>query len=364
MRRGNVHLLTRSHPADETYLLANAMSKTPRPPVVPLSQLQSGQEGDVFVLLASKESLKTREGRPFFKVTFRDARREVSAPIWEDSPLAEACRQWQAGEFYKIRGVYRETNYGPQLEIERIRAVAPSDAADGFDPAMLRPRAAFEPAAVLAELIALVEQRLGGQPLGRLVAGLLEAHRPQLLTWPAATHHHATVGGFLEHVWGVARTALYLAERYALEYPAAGLRTDLVLAGAILHDIGKLRELEERPQGAEFTPAGRLIGHVLLGRDMVREAAASAGLDDETLLRLEHIVVSHQRLAEAGAVKPPSTLEAILVAYIDELDTRFHMAAQALAEPGEGLFTTARNPLEQRLYRGPGGAPPSEPGGV
>jgi 3'-5' exoribonuclease len=107
-----------------------------------LADLANGQEADFFALLASKEEATTRDGKPYCRVTFRDAGREVSFPIWNDAPHAAACRdKWSVGEFYKLRAAYRETNYGPQLEIRRIRSVTDEDRAVGFDSSMCLPKA-------------------------------------------------------------------------------------------------------------------------------------------------------------------------------------------------------------------------------
>src|SRR5690606_29252006 len=115
-------------------------------------------------------------------------------------------------------------------------------------------------------------------------------------------NHHAFAGGFLEHVLSVTRTAVYLAEKYDEYYPRLGLSKDLVVAGAILHDIGKLLELDVQPEGATYTPSGRLVGHILLGRDLVRQKACQIeGFDPEVLLRLEHVIISHQGLPEWGS---------------------------------------------------------------
>ena len=79
-----------------------------------------GQEADLFVLLTAKEELTTRDGKPYFKVAFRDHAREVSFPIWNDSAWAVECRdRWRPGMFYKLRAVYRDTNFGPQLDIKK-----------------------------------------------------------------------------------------------------------------------------------------------------------------------------------------------------------------------------------------------------
>ena len=121
---------------------------SPPMPLLSLSEMVSGQEADLFVLMTAKEQLTTREGKPYFSVAFRDRGREVSFPIWDNSPWAAECqKRWNPGVFYKVRAVYRETNYGPQLDIRKIREVIEADAADGFDPAMCLPQSRHDPRA-------------------------------------------------------------------------------------------------------------------------------------------------------------------------------------------------------------------------
>ena len=326
------------------------------PRLIPLADMVEGQEADVFVLLAARTDGTTRDGKPFFRVTFRDARREVTCPIWRDSAHFDACRdQWQPGQFYKLRAIYTESKYGPQLEVRKIRPIAPEDKCEGFDETMFLPRTKFDPSRLLAELIELARREIKDPALAALTVELLEQHREVLLTLPAARrNHHALVGGWLEHVASVARNAVFLADKYSRDYPELDppLSVDLVVAGAILHDIGKVHEIRLTPAGGEYTAAGELIGHILLGRDMVRAASARHALDPETQLRLEHIIVSHQRLAEWGSPKPPMTPEALLVHFADDVDAKFQTALAALAEKGDGEFSTTRNPLGYRIFRG------------
>jgi 3'-5' exoribonuclease len=326
-------------------------------PLTQLSELVDGQEADIFVLMTSKELLTTRDGKPYFKVGFRDAEREVSFPIWNDSPWAADCRDaWQPGEFYKVRGLYRETNYGPQLDIKKIRQTTPEDAADGFDPDMLQSRSRFDSQAMFDELRSIADGRIIDGELKALVMDILDANRAELLRISAARqNHHAFVGGYLEHVLSVTRSCVYLADKYDDYYPdmQPPLSKELVVAGAILHDIGKLRELQIDAAGPEYTAAGNLIGHILQGRDIVREAATRHHLSAERLLRLEHIIVSHQRLPEWGSPKPPMTPEALIVHYADDMDAKYYMMYAALRDdPQAGPLTSNRNPLRQKIYRG------------
>lgn len=325
--------------------------------IVPLSEMTEGQAADFFALLSDKQELTTRDGKPYFRVSFRDAGREVGLPIWSDSPLAAPCRnEWVVGEFYKIRAVLQQTNYGPQLEIQKIRPVEDSDHEEGFDPLMCHRTSRFDPSEMFAELVSIVEERVCDKLLRQLVVGILEEYREPLLALPAATrNHHAFVGGFLEHVLNVTRNCSFLAQKYAELYSELQppLDTDVVIAAAVLHDIGKLRELEVVAGGAAYTAAGSLIGHVLQGRDIVREAAAGHAIDPEKLLRLEHAIIAHQRLPEWGAPKPPMTPEALIVHYADDLDAKLQMMVTALEEDTTtGPMTSKRNAYYQQVYRG------------
>ena len=129
-------------------------------PVVPLSEMVPEQEADLFVLMTHKEQLTTRDGKPYFKVGFRDAGREVNFPIWANSPLAIDCRdQWAPGKFYKVRAVYRESNFGPQLDIRKIREAVEADATSEQELADVEEdEAEEEPGDVEAEAEDVVEE--------------------------------------------------------------------------------------------------------------------------------------------------------------------------------------------------------------
>ncbi len=328
-------------------------------PIVRLSEMAPDQEGDLFVLMTAKEELKTKNGKPYFRVGFRDGGREVSFPVWDNSPWAVDCRdRWKPGAFYKLRAVYRESSYGPQLEIRKIREATEADAADGFDPAMCQPQSRFDPHEMFGELLAIAAERIEHTPLRKLVESILQSNRDAWLTGSAARrNHHAFVGGLVEHTLSVTRTCVYLAEKYAEYYPdmQPPLDAGLVVAGAILHDVGKIRELAQGPEGTSYTAEGTLIGHLLQGRDMVREAAAEVELDGETLLRLEHLIIAHQRLPEWGSPKPPMTPESLIVHYADDLDAKYHMMYAILRDDSNaGPMTSKRNVLMQQVFRGLG----------
>ena len=338
------------------------------PRIVRLSEMEPGQVGDAFALLVKKDKGQTRDGKPFYRSAFRDLHRTVTVMIWLDGGWFEDCEErWQPGAYYKLRGRYYENQYGSQLELEKIRAVETGDAAAGFDAAEFHASSRFSPQAMLKELRGLAEQRISDVPLRQLTLGILDDLAELLPAMAAASyHHHAYQGGFLEHVLSVTKTAAYFADKYAEQYPDLRLSKSLVVAGAILHDIGKSQELWHRPTGADYTPAGRLIGHLVLGRDIVRAKAATIPeFDAEILLRLEHILLAHQGTPEWGSPIPPSTPEAFLVHHADDVDAKFQMFAAALSTTpamGEEQFTSRDNPLKRRIFRGLGESQPTTEG--
>lgn len=335
-----------------------ANSAKPRPEIVLLSELKEGQAGDCFVLLVEKELRQTRSGKPFYTLSVRDRSRRVAAPVWNDSEFFAACEHdWQTGQFFKIRATFRNTEWGPQLELEKVRVATDDDRADGFDPQNFRERTRFDPATMFREIVVLANEQIDEKPLCQLVCAILERYEAGIKEIPAATHnHHAFVGGYLEHVLSVTRTAVYLADKY-IEYYSdlrPALSKSLIVAGAILHDIGKLHELDVQPAQTVYSVEGRLLGHMILGRDIVREMSPTVeGLSPETQLHLEHIIAAHQGQREWGAVVEPHTIECLIVHYADDLDAKVNMMARALEkDTSTGPFTSRENALRRNVYKG------------
>lgn len=325
---------------------------------------ETGMEADAFVLLAARERLTASNGKPYWRVTFRDDSREVGFPIWENTSLFPACeKDWTAGTHYKIRASFVEDRFGGRLDIRRIRPACDADRADGFDPSMGVPRSPFDPMQMYSDIWAILEQNVTDPGLLKLVQFIFTRYRDEILVSSAAMgKHHAHVSGFLEHTRNVLWTAVTLARRYELILPQLNppLNVSVVAAGAALHDIGKLRELRQTPSGFEYTPEGNLIGHIVLGRDYVREAAAELRridpdfhLDFEIQLRLEHTILSHQRLPEWGSPKTNMTPESLLIHYADDVDAKYYIMHSILAETPDGAeFSDSRNSMKTPIFKG------------
>jgi 3'-5' exoribonuclease len=328
------------------------MSKAKKPVLAKLSDLRAGDYVDCFVQLAEKSRGTTRDGNPFFTCKFRDARRTVGAvPIWGDSPLFEQAQEWLVGQFFKVRATFTEhEKYGPQLDIEQIRPVEDRDRADGFTELDFTERSRHDPEAMFAELEALVTGEVADGPLRALVLSLLTANAAALKTLPAsARHYYPFAGGWLEHTLSVSRNVTWLSDRYAAAFPELNppLNRGLVIAAAVLHDIGRVRELHAVPgQVVKDTVPGELFGHVFLAYDMIRAAAAGVpDLNPELLELLLHCVVAHLMLPHWGTTRQPCIPEVLILHHADDLDAKMEMYARCLTrDRSDGPFTD-RDPV-------------------
>jgi 3'-5' exoribonuclease len=297
-----------------------------------------------FFLCTYKDVRQGRGGDLFIAISLQDRTGIVRARILNEA--ARLREEFDSGDFVKVQGRTDLFNGRMQLVVDRIRRVNPDqDKLDGFreeDCVLSAPRPMEEMWGELEQLILHVRDPFVRELLQRIVT----QHADKLRIWPAAlTVHHAYRGGFLEHILSVARTALTLGAAY-------GANQDILTAGALLHDIGKLEELEY-DRSTSYTREGNLVGHVTLGAMMVRAAiAAIPDFPDVLRTQVEHLIVSHHGHKEFGAPVEPMTIEAMILSAADDLDARINQVRQALAEDGEGEFTAYHSRLGRVLWRG------------
>ncbi len=325
--------------------------------LMPLEQFEDGDVGDCFVLIENIELRRARNGKQYYILQLRGRERQVSMLLFEESEyFAECQRAWSPGRFLKVRGQFAKTDYGEQFKLGRARLATEADRKDGFDPAEFVRASRFNPEDMFRALCDLAEEHVADVPLRKLVLRTLERYAEQLKRIPAARHmHHAVLGGYLEHVLSVTKTVIHLADKYREYYSDLDppISKSVAVAGAVLHDIGKLRELSCEGTHTDHSVAGKLLGHMILGRDIVREVAAEVPeLTEETLLEIEHIIAAHQARPEWGAVVEPRTIECIMVHYADDVDAKVNMMAEALRrDRGKCRFTSRDNPLRRQIYR-------------
>ena len=330
-------------------------------PTVKFHDLIPGRPADFFALLADRTKGLTRDGKPFYTCRFRDKQRGLEAKVWADHALFPDCDQsWQAGRVYKVRGAAVEhERYGVQLELHQVREVRDEDRDDGFAEGDFFERSRFDSEAMFGELRALAESEVKDGPLRSLVVGLLDAHVEALKLLPADPRRYFPFpGGWLEHTLSVCRSSLVLTDRYLTHYPelTPPLNRDLIVAGASLHEIGRVAELGVGVMGqtAEPTVAGHLFGHQLLGRDLIRAAAKDINdLNPELLALLEHVVLSHLTRPEWGSVRQPMIPEVLILHHADDLDAKLETYVRCLTrDPSEGRLTERDPVIGRPLLKG------------
>ena len=310
----------------------------------PVASLPPNSHGYGFYLCQTKE-LKQGRGGEYVALVLQDRTGPLLARAFDN--VAQVAQEFEAGEFVKVLGRTQVHNGRLQLLVEKIRRVIDTDAQDGFredDCIECAPRPLDE---MWAELQALVTTGVEHPAVRELLQRVVAANEDRLRVWPAAMAvHHAYRGGFLEHVLKVTEVARSLARVY-------GADMDVVTAGALLHDIGKLRELDY-DTAVTYSRDGNLLGHIMIGTLLVREAcAAIPGFPEALRTHIEHVVLSHHGQRDHGSPVVPMTAEAFIVASADELDATLHQVRRATAsDPGDGEFTSYQGRLERKLWKG------------
>ena len=297
-----------------------------------------------YFLCTQKDVRQGRGGDLYISLSLQDKTGLVRGRIFNDA--ARLRDEFDNGEFVKVQGRTDLFNGRVQLLVEKIRRIHPDqDKAQGFreeDCVLCAARPVEE---MWSELQGLI-QHVRDPHVRELLQRVTTEHADKLRIWPAAqTVHHAYRSGFLEHILSVARSALVLGTSY-------GANHDLLTAGALLHDIGKLEELDY-DRSTSYSREGNLVGHVALGTMMVRAAMMSIPeFPDILRTQIEHLIVSHHGRKEFGAPVEPMTIEAMILSAADDLDAKINQMRQALAEDGEGEFTPYHTRLGRVLWRG------------
>jgi 3'-5' exoribonuclease len=293
-----------------------------------VESLQGGAALVACFCVMSRQRDITKGGKPYYKLQLSDRNGAVEARVWD--PVAGLMEQIGQGSFVGVRGIIEIYHEARQLKVSEIRPVEVAPEELG----LFLPRSRRDPAEMEAELVALIggvrDEGLRAL-LERILDPLSETGR-LFRQAPAAKHnHHAYVGGLLEHTLSMAGACVRMAEHYA---PAVD--HDLVVAGALLHDLGKIREIGTQA-GFPYTDEGKLLGHILLGLQIVADAAAGVPqLPESRLLLLQHLIASHQGRYEWQSPREPRILEGLILHYCDDLDAKMNQAMGLLAPVQDG----------------------------
>lgn len=278
-----------------------------------LTSYEEGRLFDSFFLVLSKQQRATKNGKPYLNLMLGDKTGQLEARVWEPGD-PRIAKDFDRGQIVKIRGCVSRFNEALQIKVDQLRPALPGEA----DKADMLPATKQDVSVLWSKLQASVES-LNNADLKRLLSAVLadEAVAGAFREAPAARGlHHAWLGGLLEHVVSL----LGLAERVAAHYPL--LDRDLLIAGVVLHDIGKIYELTWAA-GFDYTVEGILLGHIQMGVDLVeKKIAALPGFPDRLRTLVLHMILSHHGKLEFGSPKLPMTPEALALNFIDDFDAK------------------------------------------
>ena len=310
-----------------------------------VSHLEPDKTGWNFFLCTRKD-VRVGKGGEYLALVLQDASGQVAGRVFDG--VDRFKHEFEIGEFVRAEGRTSLHNGELQIVASVIRRVNPAqDAAQGFREEECIPSAPRPIGDMWTELVALVEA-VDDRHLRVFLMRLLTDHETALRDWPAAQSiHHAYRGGLLEHILSMATAGKALAVHY-------GARADLLVAGAVIHDIGKLQELAYDNGAISYTRDGNLVGHIALGLVMVRETAKGvSGFPDDLRAELEHLVVSHHGARDKGSPVEPKSVEAFILSAVDDLDAKLHQVRSALGEGvAEAEFTGWHRRFGRVLYRG------------
>lgn len=295
-----------------------------------------------FCLIKACEKKMTAKGVPYLDLVLADSSGEIGAKLWDYKETPQT--DFKVYDLVKVRGTLSTFNDAAQLRVERIRFAVAEDNVRVED---YVPSTCLGGEVMLAEIERIVAAFTDAQ-LKKLVSAVLAEYGERLVYWPAAKNlHHALRGGLLMHTLSILR----LAQGVVAVYPF--LNADLLYAGAILHDIAKIDELDVSPTGiaSDYTVKGNLLGHLVMGAVNVDRIGRREQISEETLTLVEHMLISHHGQPEFGSAKLTMFVEAEILAQLDLLDARVYEMANAISAVEEGAFTPKQWALENRkLY--------------
>jgi 3'-5' exoribonuclease len=308
-----------------------------------VNQLEPSQTITSSFLVQSKEIREKKTGEPYLSLLLADKTGRIDAKMWDN--VAEVMDQFDRDDFVKVKGLVQIHQTRPQLTVHKIRRMEDGEIelVDYF------PCSARDPDEMWRELLGIV-------------AGVANPHIRMLLESflgdpeiavryrraPAAKSiHHAYLGGLLEHVLSLCN----LSRSVASHYP--GVDVDLLIAGCVLHDVGKIYELTY-DRGFAYSDEGQLLGHIPMAFRMIGDRVRELpGFPERLRTLIEHIVLSHHGHLEFGSPKVPQFAEAMLFHYLDDLDSKMECIRSMVEHDRQstGMFTSYSTSLERSVLK-------------
>jgi len=298
------------------------------------------REVDLYMMVTKKELREGKTKNTYLRLEFTDKTGPISGNVWQDAHLA--VEGYNIGDVVKIRAMVVSFKGQNQLNIKRITKANENE----YDLADFIPRTKKDEKKLADELFALINS-VKTACLNELLLSIFNDQELLniFLTCPAAkSWHHNYVGGLLEHTVSVAKICDFAAKLYPVN-------RDELVAGALLHDFGKIYEYTVMPS-IDFSDPGRLIGHIVMSDQLIVKKASEINLfPQQTLLRLRHLIIAHHGELENGSPKVPQTVEAIVLHYADNLDAQTTGVLQLIGSANDpNALWTEFDKLNNRYY--------------
>lgn len=305
-----------------------------------ISDFKTGDSlfGEVFAVRQYKKGA-TRNNKPFIDIELADNSGTIKGKIWSDD-MAN-CEKVEEGDVVSLNGTIEDFMNTPQLRITNLSKT------ENYDLADLQQKSKFDSEKMWHEISETID-KIGNPHIKKLLNNVFTDDFTAIFSSSTAAYrvHHAYINGLLEHTWEM----LKMAKSLKSHYPK--LNMDLVNAGIILHDIGKTAEYEIKT-AINLTTAGKLMGHIFIGAEKVKNAAPE-GMPEDLLQEIIHIVLSHHGELQYGSPVLPKTAEAIAVNALDQASTKINMAYNHIhGNLGDEVFTQYVSQLGTELYRSP-----------
>jgi 3'-5' exoribonuclease len=297
---------------------------------------------DVF-LLKEKNLIRKKDGEHFLSLVLSDKTGDVNAVAWDQVDRLKTAAS--AGDFVSVQGSVGEYKASLQINVRNMERVDP----DGIVPEDFMPATRRNPQQMFDRL-KKISETIETDHYKQLMALFWqdESFVRQFKQAPAAKKmHHAYLGGLLEHTLSL----VLLAEKVLDHY--VGIDRDLLLTGAMLHDIGKVKEFVYQ-RSIDYSDEGRLISHIVIGMDMIeKKINLIKDFPEKAAVLLKHLIVSHHGSRELGSPQVPMTLEAVMLHYLDEIDSKIKGIREFMESGGaDGDWTPYHKPLERFFYKG------------
>lgn len=300
-----------------------------------------GETFEGFALIKEVKKGTTSGGKPFLTLVLGDQTGEIEAKLWDSTKEHE--QQLTTEEIVLVNGEIGQFRGKAQMRINAVRLAGPDDGVHIADFIEKAPVSIDE----LKEKVTEAIFEMTNPNLQRVVRAFVKKYEENLFLYPAASrNHHEYTSGLAHHIVGM----LGLAKSVHELHPE--IDRDLLYAGVILHDIGKLRELSG-VVSTSYTAEGKLLGHISIMVEEIAQMARELQIEGEEVMVLQHMVLSHHGKAEWGSPKPPMVREAEILHLIDLMDARLNMLDRILINTAPGEFTERVFSLDQRSFYKP-----------